>query len=168
MTRTSDAPFALLLEQPLTLGDDRGKIEILYETDQVVLKRSTSAKGVFRGLHRQAAPALQHKIIRVIAGRILDFVTDPDDADGVIWYREITPTDDWVHIAAHLAHGFYALEDVVFEYFCEGGYNEAAEESYLVADLLNKELSLGEMHLSAKDQAGTPLIRPVHPAAQTR
>jgi dTDP-4-dehydrorhamnose 3,5-epimerase len=157
-------PFAFLLDAPVTLGDDRGKIEILYETSDVVLKRSTSAQGVFRGLHRQTAPALQHKIIRVISGRILDFVTDPDDADGVIWYREITPGDDWVHIAAHLAHGFYALENVVFEYFCEGGYNEAAEDSYFVADLLKRELALEEMHLSAKDKAGQPLIRPVKPA----
>ncbi|MEP3427995.1 MAG: dTDP-4-dehydrorhamnose 3,5-epimerase family protein [Hyphomicrobiales bacterium] len=157
-------PFSLLLRTPTTIGDSRGKVEILYETDNVVLKRSTSAKGVFRGLHRQCAPQLQNKIIRVISGRILDFVADPDDPKGAIWYREITSTEEWVHIAANFAHGFYALENVVFEYFCEGGYNEEAEESYFVADLLQKELSFGAMYLSAKDQSGEPLIREVRPA----
>lgn len=157
--------FPRLVENAVTLGDGRGKIEILYETDQVVLKRSTSAAGVFRGLHRQVAPHLQHKVIRVISGRILDFVTDPDQADDPIWYSEITPKDDWVHIAAHLAHGFYALEDVVFEYFCEGGYNEAAEESWFVAPQVSAHLNGADLQLSDKDQGGTPLDRPLRAAA---
>jgi dTDP-4-dehydrorhamnose 3,5-epimerase len=153
--------FPRLRENAVVLGDARGRIEILFETDQLVLKRSSSAKGVFRGLHRQVAPYLQDKIIRVVSGKILDFVTDPDAPAGVIEYSEITPADDWVHIAAHLAHGFFALEDVVFEYFCIGGYNEAAEESYFVADVVRVALSLENMQLSAKDQAGKPLHREV-------
>ena len=164
MISETTAPFMHLLDDPLILGDDRGRIRILYEQGNVVLKRSSSVKGVFRGLHRQAAPSLQDKIIRVISGRIYDFVTDPDDADGVIWYRELTPQSDWVHIRAHWAHGFYALEDVEFEYFCHGAYDEAAEESYFVADLLRDALSLTDMILSDKDKAGTPISRPVHPA----
>lgn len=156
--------FPRLTDAPVTLGDARGKVEILYETPQVVLKRSTSARGVFRGLHRQVAPHLQHKIIRVIEGRILDFVTDPDSPDDPIWYSEITPRDDWVHIDARLAHGFYALEDVVFEYFCEGGYNEAAEESWFVAPQVAEMLGGAPLQLSDKDQGGTPLPRALKPA----
>ncbi|WP_238547591.1 dTDP-4-dehydrorhamnose 3,5-epimerase family protein [Meridianimarinicoccus roseus] len=148
----------------MTLGDERGRIRILYEQGNVVLKRSSSVQGVFRGLHRQAAPSLQEKIIRVLSGRIYDFVTDPDDSDGVIWYREITPETDWVHINARYAHGFYALTDVEFEYFCDGRYDEAAEESYNVADTLRDALNLGAIQLSAKDSAGIPMSRPVRRA----
>lgn len=150
-----------MLDDPLTFGDDRGRVQVLYEVGDVVLKRSKSARGVFRGLHRQVAPSLQDKIIRVMSGRILDFVTDPDDPDGVIWYREISPQTDWVHIASNLAHGFYALEDVEFEYFCNGKYDEPREESYFVANTLREALSLGDMQLSAKDLSGIPMVRPV-------
>lgn len=156
----TQSPFIRLLDDPLTFGDERGWVQVLYEVGGVVLKRSRSAKGVFRGLHRQLAPSLQDKIIRVMSGRILDFVTDPDDPDGVIWYREISPKTDWVHIASNLAHGFYALEDVEFEYFCDGKYDEAREESYFVADTLREALSLGDMKLSAKDLSGIPMVRP--------
>ncbi|MFK7836497.1 MAG: dTDP-4-dehydrorhamnose 3,5-epimerase family protein [Sulfitobacter sp.] len=156
-----DTLFPRLTRDPITLGDGRGKIEILHETTDVVLKRSTSAKGVFRGLHRQVAPHEQTKIIRVLSGQIIDFVTDPDTDGDPIWYSEVTPADDWVRIAPHLAHGFYALTDVVFEYFCEGGYNEAAEESWFVAPIIQAALDLEDLHLSDKDKAGTPLQRKV-------
>ncbi len=43
--------FPRLETAPITLGDDRGKVEILYETDRVVLKRSSSSAGVFCGLY---------------------------------------------------------------------------------------------------------------------
>ncbi|QIE43650.1 dTDP-4-keto-6-deoxy-D-glucose epimerase (plasmid) [Rhodobacteraceae bacterium SC52] len=161
MVELSQAPFVRLQKAPLTFGDERGRVEVLYEAGDVVLKRSRSVKGVFRGLHRQTAPSLQNKIIRIISGRIYDFVTDPDEPDGVIWYREITPETGWVHIASNLAHGFYALEEVEFEYFCDGRYDEANEESYFVANVLRDSLSLNDMLLSAKDRSGTPLHRPV-------
>lgn len=156
--------FPRLTRSGLTFRDARGHIQVLYETETVVLKRSFSAKGVFRGLHRQVAPAFQHKIIRVISGRIIDFVTDPSDPDGVIWYSEIGPSDDWVHIDANLAHGFYALEDVAFEYFCDGRYDESAEESYLVAECVQSALGLDDLQLSEKDRNGRVLNRAVKPA----
>lgn len=156
--------FPRLETAPITLGDDRGKVEILYETDRVVLKRSSSSAGVFRGLHRQVAPHLQDKIIRVISGRIIDFVTDPDDPEDPIWHSEIGPEDGWVHIAAQYAHGFYALEDVVFEYFCEGGYMESAEESWYIAPQVTEMLGGRPLLLSDKDQHGTPLPRPLKQA----
>lgn len=161
MSSAVQPPFIRLLDDARTFGDERGRVQVLYEVGNVVLKRSWSAAGVFRGLHRQVAPSLQEKIIRVISGRIYDFVTDPDDPQGLIWYRLITPATDWVHIASNLAHGFYALEEVEFEYFCNGRYDETHEESYFVAETLRDALSLGGMQLSAKDLSGVPLTRPV-------
>ena len=152
--------FPRLLDDPTTLGDDRGRIQILHENNRIVLKRSSSSPGVFRGLHRQVAPYLQAKIIRVLSGKIVDFVTDPDDANDPIHFSVITPQDDWVFISAHLAHGFYVLEEVVFEYFCDGGYNEAAEESHFVAPAVMHAFGLTNVHLSDKDQNGVPMDRP--------
>ena len=55
-------------------------------------------------------------------GKIIDFVSDPEEAGEIIWYTELSSKDDWVQIDSRLAHGFYAVEDVVFEYFCDGKY----------------------------------------------
>jgi dTDP-4-dehydrorhamnose 3,5-epimerase len=168
MSNAGSDQFPRLTSEAFELRDSRGLISILHETDNVVLKRSSSVKGVFRGLHRQILPHPQTKIIRVISGRILDFVTNPDQDDDPIWYTEISPQDDWVRIAPHLAHGFYAIEDVVFEYFCEGGYNETAEESYFAAPFIQNALNLAEMRLSKKDQSARPLDREVRLATVTR
>ncbi len=155
------SPFVALLADPVVLGDDRGHVQILYEVGDLVLKRSTSQKGVFRGLHRQIAPALQEKIIRVISGRILDFVTDPDNPNDVIWCREITPETGWLLVSSNLAHGFYALENVEFEYICNGRYDESCEECWYVAGVVRNALSLSEMYLSDKDRSGRPLLRDI-------
>ncbi len=134
--------------------DKRGEVDLLYESKQLVLKRSFSLKGVFRGLHRQTFPYLQTKIIRVISGKILDFVSNPDDKEQVVWFTEISPSDDWIVIDKILAHGFYALEDSVFEYICEGEYKESYEESYRIDHLLRDELGIEELLISDKDLNG--------------
>ena len=153
--------FKELLKDPVEFRDKRGQVTILYESSTMVLKRSITSKGVFRGLHRQRKPALQSKIIRVVEGKILDFVTDPDDQAAPISYREISAVDDWVLIPSHLAHGFYALEDVVFEYICDGGYNESLEQSFCVVAAIQRELGLENIELSDKDAQGKHLDRAV-------
>ena len=148
--------FAKLLQESVTFSDDRGAVSILYESEATVLKRSSSKKGVFRGLHRQIAPSEQIKLIRVITGKIIDFVADPDDEGEVIWYTELDSEDDWIRIDSHLAHGFYALEDVVFEYFCDGKYDESLEQSYRVDEIVSKILGIQPIYLSDKDLSGRP------------
>jgi len=146
--------FKRLLDAPLVFEDQRGRMEVLYESAGMVLKRSTSKKHVMRGLHHQTPPAQQNKIIRVLSGSIIDFVADPDDVDEVVWWSEINPVDQWVQIDSRLAHGFYAAEDVIFEYFCEGGYSEKHEKTFLITDLLERELGLENVLLSDKDSSG--------------
>ena len=146
--------FKRLLDAPLVFEDQRGRMEVLYESDGMVLKRSTSKKHVMRGLHHQIPPAQQNKIIRVLSGSIIDFVADPDDVDEVVWWSAINPVDQWVQIDSRLAHGFYAAEDVIFEYFCEGGYSEKHEKTFLITDLLERELGLENVLLSDKDSGG--------------
>ena len=151
---TSCELFPRLNQKSSSFSDDRGAVNILYESEQAVLKRSSSKKGVLRGLHRQVSPALQVKIIRIVSGSIIDFVANPEDPNELIWYAEISPKDEWVRIDSHLAHGFYAIEDVVFEYFCDGRYDESLEESYRIDGIVKKELGLRDMILSEKDLTG--------------
>lgn len=146
--------FKRLLDAPLVFEDERGRMEVLYESDRMVLKRSTSKKHVMRGLHHQGTPAQQNKIIRVISGSIIDFVADPDDVNEVVWWSEINPVDQWVQIDSRYAHGFYATEDVIFEYFCEGGYSPEHEKTFLITDLLKRELGIENTLLSDKDLNG--------------
>ena len=153
----SKQAFTLLNENALRFPDDRGYLEVLYEVDNRVLKRSFSRKGVFRGMHWQQAPHAQTKLIRVVSGRILDFVVDPQSEDRKLFRREFSSDSGWVRIDAHLAHGFYALEDTVFEYICHGAYSPAAESSYSIADFLRQQLGLTDLILSAKD-AGAPAL----------
>lgn len=137
--------------------DARGYLEVLYESDQAVLKRSFSRKSAFRGMHWQADPSPQVKLFRIVSGAIVDFVIPMDDPERPIHHDRITPADGWVRIDARFAHGFYALEDSLFEYFCDGGYDPAAEQAFNIADHIRAALGVDEVILSDKDRAAPPL-----------
>ncbi|MDA7844251.1 dTDP-4-dehydrorhamnose 3,5-epimerase family protein [Gammaproteobacteria bacterium] len=160
--------FPKLNELASTFSDSRGSMDVLYESCSAVLKRSNSKKGVFRGLHKQTAPAEQVKIIRIISGKIIDFVTDPKDNDEIIWYTELSSGDGWVIIESNLAHGFYALEDVVFEYFCDGAYNESLEQVFRIDIIIEEALGLQPFYLSDKDLKGIPYGKSVRPFIKTK
>lgn len=147
------APFVQLDTHAVRRADERGYLDVLFEDGGVVLKRSFSKAGVFRGMHWQRPPHDQSKLIRTASGRIIDFVFDPSEALPRLYRREINPSDGWILIRPHLAHGFYALEDTEFEYMCLGPYNEAAESSYSILKYLQSTLGLTNLRLSAKDAA---------------
>lgn len=155
MTAGVEDAFALLSDAP-RFEDARGWLQVLYESETTILKRSFSRAGVFRGLHAQAAPSPQTKLIRVVSGRIVDFLVSLDDPDRRILHRELTPGDGWVRIAAHYAHGFYAVEDTMFEYVCDGRYDEASEQAFSIADDL-RAMGFAAPILSAKDRAAPAL-----------
>jgi dTDP-4-dehydrorhamnose 3,5-epimerase len=90
---------------------------------------SRSAKGVLRGLHYQLSPRAQGKLVRVIAGSVLDVAVD---------IRKSSPTfKQWIAfelsaenkrqlwIPAGFAHGFLAL-------------TEGAELCYKVTDFYDR------------------------------
>ena len=153
----SDSPFKALSSTSLRRFDNRGYLDVLYEQGEVILKRSFSRAGVFRGMHWQRPPYAQTKIIHVVSGRILDFVIDPTQDLALLSRRELVPANGWIQIDAHLAHGFYAIEDTEFEYLCIGAYNESAESSFSILEFLKSELGLSELNLSDKDRAAKPL-----------
>lgn len=153
-------PFVRLDRTAHRREDNRGWLEVLYESDAMVLKRSFSKQGVFRGLHVQRAPSPQTKVIRVVEGRIVDIIVDLDDPALELKTTTLTPQDGWVRIDAQYAHGFYALEDTLFEYACDGGYDEASEAAYSIADRLPALLGVTTVILSDKDRAAPPLPSP--------
>lgn len=155
-------PFVRLDQTTRRREDDRGWLEVLYESDSAVLKRSFSRAGVFRGLHVQRPPSEQTKVIRVVSGAIVDVVVSMNDPSRALHTTRLTPEDGWIRIGAEYAHGFYALQDTVFEYVCDGGYDEASEQAFSIADRLPALLGVETVILSDKDRAAPPL-----PAAGT-
>ncbi|MFN0183124.1 MAG: dTDP-4-dehydrorhamnose 3,5-epimerase family protein, partial [Aquabacterium sp.] len=153
---TTDRPFIPIEGSLSRRSDARGHLDVLYEVGNLVLKRSFSRAGVFRGMHWQGPPHPQVKLIHLLRGRILDCVLDPLSPDPVLWAKELTPSSGWIRIDAHWAHGFHALEDTDFEYICHGAYREDAEVSLSIVTALRDHLGILEPQLSAKDAAATP------------
>ena len=155
--------FPKLNASPITFEDERGSLEVLYESSTTVLKRSFSKTGVFRGLHVQKAPFYQTKLIRVISGSIIDFLVDIEGDQTEIFSQIVTPDTGWVKIERNFAHGFYAREDTSFEYICDGKYNEAAELSYSIIDYLKDGMGLDDLIVSKKDLDALPLSIKIQP-----
>ena len=120
---------------------------------------SKSSFGVLRGLHYQAAPYTQAKLVRVIQGAVLDVAVD---------IRKGSPTFGQ-HVAVELssenkrqlfvprgfAHGFAVLSDeVIFAYKCDNIYMPSHERGIAFNDPdlgIDWRVSVDKFILSAKD-----------------
>lgn len=132
----------VVLLRPRLFNDPRGYFTEIYsqrEFDREVLpvrfvqdNESMSSRGVIRGLHFQRPPHTQSKLVRCIAGRVLDVAVD---------LRRGSPTYGR-HIAVELsaenrlqlflprgfAHGFSVLSPTaVFQYKCDDFYHPESE-----------------------------------------
>lgn len=158
----------LSIIEPKVFEDERGHFFESYnqrifrengiDLDFIQDNQSLSQKGVLRGLHFQAPPYAQAKIIRVIQGKVLDVAVD---------IRKKSPTYG-KHIAVELsaenkkifyipegfAHGFLTLEDdTIFSYKCSNLYHPNAEGSLLWNDNdLNIDWKISSPKLSDKDK----------------
>jgi dTDP-4-dehydrorhamnose 3,5-epimerase len=130
------------------------------DLDFVQDNQSLSQKGVLRGLHFQAPPHAQGKLVRVITGSVLDVAVDIRKNSPTYgeWYGlELTGKNKWMmYIPEGFAHGFSTLEDnTVFSYKCTNYYNKPAEGCLLWNDprlAINWQLS--DPLLSEKDLKG--------------
>ncbi|HOY94650.1 MAG TPA: dTDP-4-dehydrorhamnose 3,5-epimerase [Catalimonadaceae bacterium] len=118
--------------------------------------QSFSTTGVVRGLHFQAPPFAQGKLVRVISGRVLDVVVDirkESPTYGQSLSVELTGTDQkMLYIPPGFAHGFSVLEDAVFQYKCSNLYHKASEMGIHPLDPdLNIFWGTGSPVVSAKD-----------------
>jgi dTDP-4-dehydrorhamnose 3,5-epimerase len=128
--------------------------------------QSSSSRGVIRGLHFQAPPFAQAKLIRVLQGVILDVAVD---------IRKGSPTYGQ-HVSIELsaenkkqflippgfAHGFSVLSEMAeVLYKCDALYHKESEGGLLYNDpalQIDWRVSFDQMSLSDKDKK-LPLLK---------
>lgn len=164
-----NTPFeGLKVIQPKVWGDARGHFfesysEAVFQaaglpTDFVQDNQSFSAKGILRGLHFQAPPFAQGKLVRVIAGAVLDVVVDIRKSSptyGQHFKIELSAENKTMFwVPPGFAHGFLTLEDnTIFVYKVTGLYNKESEGGLLWNDVeLGIDWGVADPLLSDKDK----------------
>ena len=169
-TKISD----VLIIEPKIFSDERGFFfesfnqqafneavgrEVVFVQDN----HSQSSKGVLRGLHYQAEPYAQGKLVRVVAGEVFDVAVDirPSSSTFGQWVGVNLSADNkkQLWIPEGLAHGFLVLSDTAeflyktTRYWCAG-----AEHTLLWDDpTLSIQWPLSSSPiLSSKDIKGSP------------
>jgi dTDP-4-dehydrorhamnose 3,5-epimerase len=141
-------PLALpevLLIEPRVFGDDRGwftesfnarafasetGLDVMFVQDN----HSRSAAGVLRGLHYQLPPHAQGKLVRAVAGAVLDVAVDIRRSSPRFgrWVAEILSAENHrqLYVPVGFAHGFVALsEGSELLYKTTDYYDKASERS---------------------------------------
>lgn len=100
---------------------------------------SKSSKGVLRGLHYQAKPYGQAKIVRCAKGRIYDVAVDiRPESETFGQYVKVELSEEnkhMIYIPVGFAHGFAALSDEVeILYKASGEYNPQSDRGILWND----------------------------------
>ena len=129
---------------PKVFFDDRGYFfesfndkefrEKVCDTTFVQDNQSKSCKGTLRGLHWQAPPFAQSKLVRVSKGAVIDVAVDirvGSPTFGKHVAVELTDENNLqLFIPRGFAHGFIALTDnVIFQYKCDNLYNKESERA---------------------------------------
>ena len=145
-------------ESSISICDERGRLEILFEEKDFTLKRSYSHRGVFRGLHIQLPPFAQRKLIRVLSGDLLDIIVDcrsTSSSFGCWDSQNMSAESGCVLIPEFFAHGFYCKTDVIFEYLCLGSpYSPEYERCLKVLPEMIAHVKTEELNMSEKDAGG--------------
>ena len=159
----------LVIIEPKVFGDARGYFFESFsqrEFEEKVCKinfvqdnESMSSYGVMRGLHFQAPPFAQSKLVRCVKGKVLDVAVD---------IRKGSPTYGQ-HVAVELtednhrqffvprgfAHGFAVLsETAVFQYKCDNFYAPQTDGGINILDAsldIDWQIPFDKVILSKKD-----------------
>ena len=140
----------VLLLKPKVYKDERGYFyesfnqktfnDVVGEKIEFVQdNQSSSQKHTLRGLHFQAPPFAQGKLVRVVQGAVIDLIVD---------IRKNSPTygqtltvelqaenHEILWVPPGFAHGFYTLADhTIFQYKCSNFYNKESEGDILWSD----------------------------------
>lgn len=155
-------------------GDDRGWFirafcrrafeEIGHDKEWVQINQSfTRAAGTVRGMHYQRPPHEEIKLVRCIAGAVLDVIVDmrPDSNTYLQWTSAILSRENQraLYIPEDFAHGFQALEDNSELIYCHSEYYAPEAESGLRFDdpALAIEWEREPINISDRDK-GFPLV----------
>jgi dTDP-4-dehydrorhamnose 3,5-epimerase len=161
----------LVILKPVVFADDRGyffesfnqkKFEQLtgFKVNFVQDNQSLSQQNVLRGLHFQAPPFAQDKLVRVISGAVLDVAVDiraESPTYGQSFQCELSASNQLqMFIPAGFAHGFLTLEpDTIFTYKCSNYYHQPSEGCLLWNDTdLNIAWPCSNPVVSPKDALG--------------
>ena len=159
----------VILVKPKVFGDSRGFFMESYKKSDFFANgidvefnqdnHSKSTKGVLRGLHYQANPYGQAKLVRCSKGRIYDVAVDiRPDSKTFGQYVKVELSEENKHmlyIPVGFAHGFVALTDEVeLLYKASGEYAPQADRGIIWND---KEINIDweidfEPLLSEKDK----------------
>jgi dTDP-4-dehydrorhamnose 3,5-epimerase len=160
----------------LPMGDDRGTLERMFcrqelapflgdaEVIQANLTRTVSC-GTVRGMHYQAPPFAEDKIVTCLRGQVWDVAVDLREGSPTFlrWHGE--RLDGAGHrsliIPRGFAHGFQTLsDDCVMLYFHSAAYEPTAERGLDAMDpRLAIEWPIAIRERSARDRSHPP-IRP--------
>jgi dTDP-4-dehydrorhamnose 3,5-epimerase len=139
----------VILVKPRVFGDNRGFFMESYKKSDFFANgidvefnqdnHSKSTKGVLRGLHYQAKPYGQAKLVRCSKGRIYDVAVDiRPNSETFGQYVKVELSEEnkqMLFIPEGFAHGFVALTDEVeLLYKASGEYNQQADRGLLWND----------------------------------
>ncbi|MCM5529365.1 dTDP-4-dehydrorhamnose 3,5-epimerase [Parasegetibacter sp. NRK P23] len=160
----------LLVFEPRVFEDNRGYFfesynEAVFHEAGVTMKwvqdnQARSSYGVVRGLHFQAPPFTQTKLIRALQGTILDVVVDirkEQPTYGKVFSIELSAENKkQLLVPAGFAHGYSVLSETAeVMYKCDNLYNKGAEGGLLPTDpslAIDWKIPAEAMVLSEKDQ----------------
>ena len=164
----------LLVIEPQIFKDSRGYFFESYNQDKmkeagIVLSfvqdnQSLSQKGAVRGLHFQAAPFEQGKLVRVVAGSVRDVVVDirkNSPTYGQHFSIDLSAENQLMFwIPPGFAHGFETLENnTIFLYKCTNMYDKNSEGGLLWNDpAIGIKWQTTDAIVSEKDQI-LPLLK---------
>ena len=162
-------PDVLLIE-PTIFRDDRGYFLETFRKDIFEHKvghpvnflqdnESKSTRGVLRGLHYQLPPYTQAKLVRVIAGSVLDVAVDIRKSSPTFGQHvavELTAENKHQLFVPHgFAHGFVVLSDTaIFSYKVDNYYAPEHDRGILFNDpglAIDWRLHKDALSLSEKD-----------------
>ena len=140
----------VLILKPTVFGDARGYFMESFNAQEFAEKtglrisfvqdnESMSKYGVMRGLHFQAPPYSQSKLVRCVKGAVLDVAVDIRRGSPTYGQHVAVELSENNHyqlfIPRGFAHGFAVLSDVaVFQYKCDNFYAPQAEEGISILD----------------------------------
>ena len=165
----TEIPGVLILE-PKVFGDARGHFfeswnQTAFEAAGITNEwiqdnESKSCFGVIRGLHYQAAPYTQAKIVRAVVGAVLDVVVDIRK-DSPTYGKHVavelsSENKRMMYIPRGFAHGFAVLSDeAIFVYKCDNIYMQSSERGIMFNDpglAIDWRIPPEKMVLSEKDK----------------
>lgn len=165
---TTEIPGLLILE-PDAFSDERGFFMETYSRDRYreagIAEEffqdnlSSSKRGVIRGLHYQAPPFAQGKLVSVLRGRVLDVAVDIRAGSPTYGKYVAVELSGENHkqfwIPAGFAHGFVALEDdTLFAYKCTAPYSKEHDRGIRWNDpAIGIEWGVTDRIVSDKDRA---------------